>query len=76
MPLGDEPKWLLKMGGGCIFESCDISRENMSTPCTVSLSLFMYVYVVSLQCLLMPIVSAFICWFCLLHSTASLVFLA
>ena len=28
MPLGDELKWLLKEGGGCIVKSCDISIEN------------------------------------------------
>ena len=36
-PMGDELKWLLKEGGGHIFESGDISLENMPT---VSLALF------------------------------------
>ena len=38
-PMGDELKWLLKEGGGCIFESCDISLENMPTSHAVSLAL-------------------------------------
>ena len=37
--MGDEPKWLLKEGGGCIFESCDISLENTPTSHAVSLVL-------------------------------------
>ena len=35
VPMGNELKWLLKEGGGCIFESCDISLENMPTSHTV-----------------------------------------
>ena len=38
MPMGNELKWLLKEGGGCIFESCDISLENMPTSHAVSLA--------------------------------------
>ena len=30
-PMGNKLKWLPKEGGGCIFESCDISLENMPT---------------------------------------------
>ena len=37
--MGDELQWLLKEGGGCIFESCDISLENMPTSHAVSLAL-------------------------------------
>ena len=36
--MGDELKWLLKEGGGRIFESCDISLENMPTSHAVSLA--------------------------------------
>ena len=39
MPTGDELQWLLKEGGGLIFESCDISLENMPTSHAVSLAL-------------------------------------
>ena len=39
MPMGDELQWLLKEGGGRIFESCDISFENMPTSHAVSLAL-------------------------------------
>ena len=35
-PMGDELKWLLKVGGGQIFKSCDISLENTPTSHTVS----------------------------------------
>ena len=38
-PMGDELKWLLKEGGGRIFESCDISLENTLTSHAVSLAL-------------------------------------
>ena len=38
-PMGDELKWLLNEGVGCIFESCDISHENMPTSHAVSLAL-------------------------------------
>ena len=44
-PMGDELacKWLLKEeGSGRIFESWDISLENMPTSHTVTLVLFMY----------------------------------
>ena len=34
-----ELKWLLKEEGGCIFQSCDISHENMPTSHAVSLAL-------------------------------------
>ena len=34
-----ELKWLLKKGGGRIFESCDISLENTPTSHAVSLAL-------------------------------------
>ena len=44
--MGDELKELLKEGGGRIFESCDISLENMPTSRAVSLAL-----AVVLQCL-------------------------
>ena len=37
--MGDELKWLLKEGGGCMFGSCDISLENTPTSHTVSLAL-------------------------------------
>ena len=37
--MGDELKWLLKEGGGHIFESCDISLENIPTSHAVSLVL-------------------------------------
>ena len=37
--MGDELKWLLKEGGGRIFESCDISLENTPTTHAVSLAL-------------------------------------
>ena len=37
--MGDELKWLLKEGGGHIFESCDISLENTPTSHAVSLAL-------------------------------------
>ena len=37
-------KWLLKKGGGHIFESCDISLKNTPTLHAVSLALFMYTY--------------------------------
>ena len=30
-PVGDELKWLLNEGGGCTFESCDISLGNTPT---------------------------------------------
>ena len=36
-PMGDELKWLLREGGGRIFESCYISLENMPTSHTVTL---------------------------------------
>ena len=39
MPMSDELKWLLKEGGGRIFESCDISLENTPTSHVVSLAL-------------------------------------
>ena len=39
MPMGDELKWLLKEGGGRIFESCDISLENTPTSHAGSLAL-------------------------------------
>ena len=39
--MGDELKWLLKEGGGRIFESCDISLENTPTSHVVSLALAM-----------------------------------
>ena len=41
-PMGDELKWLLKEGGRCIFENCDISLENTPTSHTVSLVQDMY----------------------------------
>ena len=31
MPMGNELKWLLKEGGGCIFDSCDISLPHTSS---------------------------------------------
>ena len=37
--MGDELKWILKEGGGCIFESCDISLKNTPTSHAVSLAL-------------------------------------
>ena len=37
--MGNELKWLLKEGDGCIFKSCDISLENMPTSHAVSLAL-------------------------------------
>ena len=40
--MGDELKWLLKEGGRCIFENCDISLENTPTSHTVSLVQDMY----------------------------------
>ena len=40
--MGNELKWLLKEGGGRIFESCDISLENMPTSHTVSLALVIW----------------------------------
>ena len=44
MPMGDdELKWLLKEGGGYIFESCDICFENTPTH-IVSLAIFMYAH--------------------------------
>ena len=39
MPMDDELKWLLKEGGGPIFESCYIPLENTPTSHTVSLAL-------------------------------------
>ena len=36
--MGDELKWVLKEGGGRIFESCDISLENTPTSHAVSLA--------------------------------------
>ena len=39
-PMGDEHKWLLKEGDGCIFINCDISLEYMPTSYTVSPALF------------------------------------
>ena len=53
-----------KRVGGCIFESCDISLENMPTLHAVSLALFMYTssYFSMRFChALMQMVSAFIC---------------
>ena len=41
MPRGDKLMELIKEGGGHIFESCDISLENMPTSHTISLALFM-----------------------------------
>ena len=50
--MGDELKWLLKEGGGHIFESCDISLENMPTSHTVCLTLVIFfAHAVILQCL-------------------------
>ena len=40
--MGDELKELLKEGGGDIFESCDISLENMPTSHAVSVALVIY----------------------------------
>ena len=37
--MGDKLKWFLKEGGGYIFESCDISLENMPTSHAVSVAL-------------------------------------
>ena len=42
MPMGDEPKWLLKEGDGLIFEKCDISLKNMLASHAASVALFMY----------------------------------
>ena len=39
MPTGDELKWLLKEGGGHIFQNCDISLENLPTSHAVCLAL-------------------------------------
>ena len=39
--MGNELGWLLKEGGGCIFESCDISNTPPSH--VVSLALVLYV---------------------------------
>ena len=39
MPMSDKLKWVLKEGGGCIFESCDISLENKPTSHAVSVAL-------------------------------------
>ena len=36
--MGDELKWLLKEGDGCIFKSCDIALENMPTSHGVGLA--------------------------------------
>ena len=49
--MGDELKWLLKEGGGRIFESCDISLENTPTSHAVSLALAIFAHAVILQCL-------------------------
>ena len=51
-PMGDELKWLLKEGGGCIFENCDISLENTPTSHAVSLALFVWACSDSAICLL------------------------
>ena len=40
--MGNKGMWLSKDRGGCIFESCDISLENMPTSHAVSLALLMY----------------------------------
>ena len=48
--MGNELEWLLKEGGGRIFESCDISLENTPTSHRVSLALLCTLAVI-LQCL-------------------------
>ena len=41
-PIVDELKWLLKKEGGRIFESCDISLENMPALLAVSRLLHLF----------------------------------
>ena len=68
-PMGDELKELFKEGGGCIFESCDISLINTPTSHAVSLPIFMYACSDSAMLLfcstiayeIQQMVSAFIC---------------
>ena len=47
MPMGNELMWLLNEGGERIFESCDISLENMPTSHAVSLRLALVIWACS-----------------------------